>query len=183
MKAFCIGLQRTGTTSYSLAATSLGVADWHFPMDYADAMLAGETPLGVWDARRWDGMSCFHELPAEWRALDLLYPDAVWVLTTRGVDRWLRSIRLHMEQPWPERTLRIFTARWQSLFGVPFDPAAFDPGLFRHCFLQHDADARDYFGDRLHVVDLDGGQDKMRAVERALAGFHKPYPHARRRAS
>lgn len=178
MKTFCIGLFKTGTTSYSKAMGLLGKRDLHFPPRYIAAFNEVGRPF-QWDRVKWDSISNMHEV--EYRELMRLYPGARFVLTTRNVDKWLPSIRAHMDRPWSSELHVLFDARFQKVFGVPCRLDAFDDALFRKVFREHDEKVRDDCPNLL-VLDLDGGTDLMESLSKHVGGGVK-YPHANRRRS
>ncbi len=97
MKYFCIGHFKTGTLSYSRAMKMFGLVDLHFPPKYVVQL--NQEGVKPWTLRDWDSMSNMHEV--EYQDCDALYPDSKFILTTRGIDRWLNSIRHHMEINFP----------------------------------------------------------------------------------
>lgn len=181
-RAYCVGLYKTGTSSYSEAMRRLGRRDWHCPVDYLLELHAGRTTPGVWNGSRlWDGMSNANESRAEFARIDAEQPGSLFVLTTRAVDGWIRSIRAHMDppRPWDARLQQAFDLRWELLFGVPCRPGAFEEGRFRRAFKDHNDEVLDYFGLRVLVLHLEQTPDKMGDLARAVDALPKPYPHER----
>jgi hypothetical protein len=173
-KVFCIGHFKTGTTSYSSAAALHGLVDLHFDREYvAELNEAGHAV--AWKGRPWDSMSNVNEV--EYEELDELYPGSKFVLTTRDVSSWLRSIKKHMEQQWSPPIQRLFNARFQKIFGCDCVPGAFDATTFWEVFEEHDHKVREYFGssDRLLVLDLDSDEDLMSKLSGFL-GRRPQYP-------
>ncbi len=172
MKYFGIGHFKTGTASYSRAMHRLGLVDLHFPPKYVEQLIAdGVQPFTL---REWDSMSNVHEV--EYVECEALYPDAKFILTTRDVDPWLKSIRRHMENPWPDHIKRLFDARFLRVYGVPCEVGALDEALFRRVFTRHTEQVLDHFGDRVLVLDLDGGGDLMLKLA-AFVGNDVAWPH------
>jgi hypothetical protein len=100
-KVFVIGLPKTGTTSVHHALQRVGYKSEHFPyrlVNYA----GGELVLNDSDLLNHDAVS---DLPvvAGLETLLELYPDALYVYTTREKERWLDSCRRH---PWPLEVIR-----------------------------------------------------------------------------
>lgn len=178
MKRFCIGLFKTGTTSYSRAMHRLGLIDLHFPPKYLEQL--HQQGVRPWTVREWDSMSNVHEL--EYPECDHLYPDSQFILTTRDVEGWLKSIEHHMRAPWSPHLQAAFDLRFQHVFGVPCRGNAFDAARFRRVFRQHDQAVRDYFAesDRLLVLDLDSGEDLMQKLS-DFVGTLPAYPHVNKR--
>lgn len=175
-KIFCIGHFKTGTTSYSLAARMLGFADLHFPLKYAEQLMAGGTVR--WDDRPWDSMSNMNE--AEYPQCDEAYPDSKFVLTTRRVNPWLKSIQKHLAMNWPPRLKKILDWRSELVFGVPCELDAYDETHFRKMFLRSEEAVLDYFHGpgktrgRLLVLELESST-KMEDLSFFL-GKNVPYP-------
>jgi hypothetical protein len=178
MKHFCIGMFKTGTSSYSKAMTMLGLTDLHFPPKYVAQLNA--VGVAPWDARPWDSMSNVHEV--EYQELEALYPGSKFILTTRKVDGWLKSVQRHMRGPWEPSLQAAFDVRFQKIFGIPCTGAAFDPWKLRRAFRDHDAAVREHFGSRLLVLDLDGGGDMLRQLS-AFVGRAPAYPHVNKRTA
>jgi hypothetical protein len=173
-KIFAIGHFKTGTTSYSLAVRMMGLVDIHFPLKYVEHLM--ETGDVRWDSRYWDSMSNVNEI--EYPQCDIVYPDSKFVLTTRSVDSWLKSIKKHMSMQWPPRLKRLLDWRSEVLFGCPCEINAFDEGHFRHMFLAHEEKVRDYFYGRkqqqLLILRLESNT-KMEELA-AFLGRRVPYP-------
>lgn len=98
-QVFCIGLPRTGTTSMGWALSKLGYT------------VAG--PFGMDDVG-WDHESVLERAefkletcnavqdtpwPVLYEWLDMCYPDAKFILTYRGVDDWIRSMKDRFREP------------------------------------------------------------------------------------
>ncbi len=178
MKYFCIGHFKTGTLSYSRAMKMFGLVDLHFPPKYVVQL--NQEGVKPWTLRDWDSMSNMHEV--EYQDCDALYPDSKFILTTRGIDRWLNSIRHHMEINFPNDIQTQFNLRFQKIYGVPCERQAFDELSFRKVFIQHKEAVRDYFSstDRLVVLDLDSDEDLLKKLS-DFVGKPITYPHANKR--
>lgn len=140
-KVFCIGFQKTGTTSLNAALTALGyrVASWW----------GNELPIGelrrVYVER---GFAMLHThdavedmpWPLMFRELDAAYPGARFILTWRESDRWIRSICEH------------FGDHPGSLQRLTYgDDAPAPVGHEAHyiaIYERHNAEVREYFRDR-----------------------------------
>lgn len=176
-KTFCIGLFKTGTTSYSRAMSLLGLRDLHFPQRYVAALAETRSPF-LWSRVPFDSMSNVHE--TEWPELPALYPDCRFVLTTRDIEQWLPSVQQHMSHAWPDALRAVFDDRFDRVFGVPCRADAFDEALFRRKFSGHDEHVRDAC-PRLLVLNLDSsGDDKLQALSVHVAQPVQ-YPHANKR--
>ncbi len=84
-KVFCIGLGRTGTSSLTQGLINLGYNTWHCPYLYESANIRNYV-------NKFDALT---ELPlcSEYDFKDLynMYPDALYILTTRDEEKWLNS--------------------------------------------------------------------------------------------
>lgn len=80
---FGIGLARTGTRSLTEALKILGYQIMHNPLHFDDI---GE-----------DGAVEGYAL-CNWRMLQIVYPDAKFIVTTRHLDTWLESSKRAMKQ-------------------------------------------------------------------------------------
>ena len=88
MKIFCIGMPKTGTTSCEKALINLGYKVSKGKTEWLDHLWMGERlPEGGWD--------CLSNV-AEWhfKLLHKLYPKAKFILTTRPLDDWLKSVEI-----------------------------------------------------------------------------------------
>ena len=84
-KIFGIGLHRTGTSSLNEALNILGYRSIHTPLDiYPDI-----------DTRIIDKYDAFTDnpIPLLYKQLDRLYPGAKFILTTRDLDSWIKSVK------------------------------------------------------------------------------------------
>ncbi len=90
MKVFCIGFNKTGTSSLHALFEAMGLRSFHGayadvvrPPDFADPMYT-----------RYD---CFSDGERhDFRALDRSFPDARFILLTRGLEDWLVSRLKHV---------------------------------------------------------------------------------------
>lgn len=169
-KIFCIGFQKTGTSSLGVALTQLGYRV-KGPVKTRDPRIASrlleETlPLvGKYDAFQ------DNPWPILYRTLDERYPGSRFILTVRDVDSWLNSVLGHFgEKNTPMRAL---------IYGVGC-PAG-NEDIYRQRFLRHEQEVREYFRDRpddLLIFDL-----KQPAPWQALCAFlgepvpDTPFPH------
>jgi len=175
-KIFCIGHFKTGTTSYSLAARMLGFADFHFPLKYMEHIMDGGATR--WDKRPWDSMSNMNEV--EYSQCDEAYPGSKFIVTTRSVDGWLKSIQGHLSMNWPPRLKKLLDWRSEKVFGVPCDIEAYDEAHFRKIYLQWHEEVKDYFYSspdryRSFLMLPVESRTKMEDLSRFL-GKDVPYP-------
>ena len=144
-KVFCIGLPRTGTTSIHLAFQYLGLKSIHYPKE-----LWGDIHHPIMASH-----SAFSDtpLPLLYQGIDKAYPKSLFVLTTRELNKWLKSCQwmyAHKYHAWgfythPARTFNL------ELFGTTdFDEKAFSQKYHKY----HD-EVLSYFGDRHDLLLLD----------------------------
>lgn len=149
-KVFCVGMQRTGTTSLGAAMELLGyrvcgaVGGWLPEIARRAPALASEL------VPRYDAFQD-NPWPLLFRELDGGWPDARFVLTIRDSERWCRSMR------------RYFTGRQapieEWIYGPGGVPAMTDAGLGA-VFARHNTAVRAHFArraDKLLVLNLDAG--------------------------
>jgi hypothetical protein len=141
-KIFGIGLSKTGTTSLSRALTMLGVDNGHYtnPLtqqllsDIDFFMLGGATDTPV---------------TAGFEKLYFLYPNAKFILTTRPIEGWARSMKANYGPP---KFARIAV----NAKGLPYGllGEAIQVGLYLHrdqfegAFHDHEQRVRRFFADK-----------------------------------
>jgi len=173
-KIFCIGRNKTGTTSLGAALQSLGFR--------LGSQERGERLLDDWAARRFDRIvslartaEAFQDvpfsLPFTYQALDVAFPGAKFILTVRSSpEEWLRSfIRFHSQRmgtqgPPTAADLKAYAYRypgyvWKShrlVFRID-ERSLYDPAIYKAHYERHNAAVIDYFAHRpgyLLVVNL-----------------------------
>lgn len=161
-KVFCIGFQKTGTTSLHAALTSLGYRtaavvgrDWS-----ADRLAADGARLCIETMRGFDAAEDM-PWPVFFRELDDAFPGSKFILTVRDKDRWFRSIEKH------------FGANTHEMQAFVYGRDAAAPAGNRARYIdvcaRHESDVRAHFVDRpndLLVMDLERGDGW-----RELCGF------------
>jgi hypothetical protein len=146
-KVFCIGFQKTGTTSLGKALDILGhrvCGYWQFKD------LASYEGADLWDVVRSRAFSLTDEYdafkdtpwPLFYKELDELYPDSKFILVTRNSESWIRSA-VNDFSHWPNSIHRY-------IYGVPYPEGNEDRWIER--YEQHNAEVIDYFGDRTDFV-------------------------------
>lgn len=200
-KVFCIGRNKTGTTSLAAWLEASG-----FRMG---RQAAGELLLDDWAARRFDPIVEFcrsadafqdipFSLPFTFQALDRAYPDARFILTVReSAEVWADSlIRFHSQLAGAGRTptrtdLKAFGYRrpgwiWDVIrltYGAdvehPYDRAR----LMAH-YTRHNESIMDYFSTRpgrllrLDLAEPQSGAQLARFLD--LDAPARPVPHLNR---
>lgn len=168
-KVFCIGFQRTGTTTVLEALRVLGYFGVHFA-----PWLLPAVESGIFDWSQIDPYDAMADnpFPLMYRELDEHYPDSRFVLTVRDTDAWLRSERYLVEELAPH-------SKWtQHIYGTEH----FEPERFRDRYERHNQEVLDYFAQRpddLLVIDVTTGEPWA-----ALCAFldepvpEEPFPRA-----
>lgn len=87
-KVFCIGFNKTGTTSLHLLFESLGLRSYH-----------GLRWHDVTNAEIYSQFDCFSDgFPLSWRSLVLDYPEARFILNVRDCYSWVLSRLRHIDR-------------------------------------------------------------------------------------
>lgn len=177
-KIFCIGLQRTGTTSLYQAASLLGLRAAPSSVALLDNVSA---PL----IEQYDFFSD-NPIPLLYPALDLAYPNSKFILTTRSVDDWLQSVEwlFTVDKPTLSPELQqVGDDIHRRLYGTD----TFDAERFRAFWATYHAEVDAYFANRsadLLRLDLTQGDGWAQ-----LCPFLNvliptdPFPHSNRRRS
>lgn len=101
-RTFCVGLNKTGTTSFHEAMELLGFKSLHWggpPVRQAveAALVEGRPALADLDPA-FDAFSDVEPLYRHFDVVDRQYPGSRFVLTLRPVDDWVASRRRHVER-------------------------------------------------------------------------------------
>jgi hypothetical protein len=149
-KVFCIGFQKTGTSSMGRALTALG-------FQVRNAVALGEPVINDENIRE----IAFAEVPKfnafqdnPWpilyRELDEMCPDSRFILTIRNEETWLRSVLRHFgEEAHPMQ---------QWVYGVGYPKG--NEQIFLDRYRKHNAEVLEYFADRpddLLVINIEDG--------------------------
>lgn len=130
-RIFGISCPRTGTSSLAYAIRKLGWMTGHYFSeqafrDIAMFEFANDFPITF-----------------RYKELDERFPGSKFIYSDRPVDDWLRSYELHLQ-----RTGHTTIGNWQEYNKIMFGGTDFDEDRFREAFLNHRAEAFDYFKDR-----------------------------------
>ena len=155
MKVFGIGLSRTGTTSLHIALILLGVPAVHYPSQSGSQWLNGDFSSS--STNTFDG---FTDIPTSvfYRELHATNPDAKFVYTCRGRERWLDSCERHFSARPAKNMSNYGRSARLATYGV----LDFNRQRFLNVFDQHEQQVREYFSDypdQLLIVDLDKGPE------------------------
>ncbi|MFZ5616426.1 MAG: sulfotransferase family protein [Pseudomonadota bacterium] len=152
-KVFCIGFQKTGTTSLHAALTRLGYRtvavvgrDWT-----AERLAKDGAALCIATARDHDAAEDM-PWPVFFRELDAAYPGSKFILTVRSEDRWFASIEKHFGDRANE--MQAF------IYGGDAAAPAGNRARYLDVYAKHERDVRAHFADRpndLLVMNLEAG--------------------------
>lgn len=181
-RVFCIGLNRTGTTTFGRVTSALGLKTWGWNSTSADYTLRWhEGKLTDEMVTTISDHEAFEDLPwpMMFRELDELCPDALFVLTERrDPETWLSSMQAHIaeRQPWVGDFL---------VYGS-YDPVL-DAPKFVERYISHGEMVRSYFSDRPTKLvtccwELGDGWDKIIDFLGSEIRPTTPFPHANKRA-
>jgi hypothetical protein len=149
-KVFCIGFQKTGTTSLYVALKQIGCRVSGTVADrWTAARLASEgAQLCIEIARRYDAAEDM-PWPVFFRELDAAFPSAKFILTVRDKDAWYQSVDRHFGQA--------DTEMHRFVYGGDSGRARDSRERWIGVYSAHNAAVVDYFRDRpnnLLVMDL-----------------------------
>lgn len=166
MKAFGIGLSKTGTNSLNKALSNLGFRARHYP-----------PPSGVLgEAERWDALTDTPVVPY-YKELERRYPAARFVLTVREMESWLASCKRHWGRYPATRQRGVAIRNRINIFGI----ANFDEEIFRRVYQVHYDDVMWYFENKqekllvMNIVDGDGYDKLCPFLDKPV--LDKPFPH------
>lgn len=181
-KVFCIGFQKTGTSSLSKALQGLG-----FSVGDAVGVLNQTVDWQVADPRPEimekvlrvvEGVDAIQDSPCAFlfRELDATYPNAKFILTMRETEAWLASYRgFFPDQNNPLRRWMYGVARFSG-----------NEARYRKVYEAQNAEIIAYFAGRaddLLVMDLSKGDGWLKLVTFLGDGALKPFPHANKAKS
>lgn len=146
-RCWCIGLGRTGTTSFCRALRVLG---------YQHVVNNPEfDQLRQLDGGADNGVAIFYKY------LDYKFPGSKFVVTVRELESWLQSMEyIFAEKPVRSRADDVSIMRRMTIF----ETVAFDRVKFINAYQRHYADVRRYFAHRnsdlleMRIVDGEGWQ-------------------------
>ncbi len=161
-KVFCIGFQKTGTTSLFAALTTLGyrtAAVVGRDLD-ADALAERGAQLCIETAARFDAAQDM-PWPIFFRELDRAYPGSKFILTVREPQSWFASIEKHFGDRPDEMQAFIYGRDAAAPVGAR--------ARYLEVHARHERDVRAHFAarpDDLLIMDLEAGDGWP-----ALCGF------------
>jgi glycosyltransferase involved in cell wall biosynthesis len=148
-RVFCIGLNKTGTSSFHAAMEILGLKSLHWggpainqavraALDEGRPLLSGLDPA-------FEAFSDIGLLTTHFDLLDEQYPGSRFVLTLRPLEEWIDSRRRHVER----NILRRDAGEYEGRFLVV------DEDLWREQWERQVLRARRYFDDRSDFLEVD----------------------------
>lgn len=174
-KVFCIGFQKTGTTSLEVALQSMGyTVKSCFGRELTlERLRQTFVQAGLEIAREYDAVEDM-PWPLMFRELDEAFPGARFILTLRDTDRWLTSICKHFGNN-PH-------VMQQLTYGEDAAAPLGNEERYRQVYEAHNKAVLDYFAERpqdLLVLRLEDGDgwDKLApflGLENAPSG---PFVH------
>lgn len=153
-RVFCIGLNKTGTSSFHAAMEILGLrslhgggSDWGGDkVDQAVRDAAGKgRPLLSGIDPVFDAFSDIRALARRFDLLDDQYSGSWFILTVRPVDDWIDSRRRHVER----NIARWKAGKYHGTFLVV------DEARWRREWHRHVSRAREYFARRPGFLEVD----------------------------
>jgi hypothetical protein len=152
-KVFCIGFQKTGTTSLFASLNMLGYRtaavvgrDWT-----AERLAAEGAALCIETAKNVDAAQDM-PWPLFFRELDAAYPGSKFILTVRDAESWFASIEKHFGANPGE--MQAFT------YGRDAAAPAGNRARYLEVYARHEREVRSYFAERpndLLIMDLGSG--------------------------
>lgn len=148
-RVFCIGLNKTATTSFHEAMTLLGYRSLHWggpPIrKLVEAALEQGRPLLEDLDPAIDAFSDIEALSLNFDVLDRQYPGSRFVLTVRPLDDWLDSRRRHVETNQRRKALGEYDGTFLDV----------DEAGWRALWTNHVDRARRHFRDRSDFAEVD----------------------------
>ena len=150
MKIYCLGLSRTGTTTFSDFLRRYGFNIIHYPSSIQLQMGMG------------DGASDIPVVPV-YKQLDKSFPNSKFVHLVR--DNWVDAV----EPYFLRKKGRVGQASSQlNLRAQVFGSVDFDRKLYADAYKRHDEDVREYFKDRpndLLIMNIVGDESPKRLLD------------------
>jgi len=151
-KVFCVGLHKTGTTSFLKALTDEGykVATYfgvNNPHIQEDALIQGLKLSEKYDAFQDDPWYMLYE------RLDEKYPGSKFVLTTRDSEKWFKSCVKYFGSE--------SNAVREWFYGTGYDSPLGNKKRWIQRKEQHESDVREYFSNRSNdflEIDITKGE-------------------------
>lgn len=154
-KVFCIGANKTGTTSLTTALNTIGfkTSHWEHHNSICDDIKNNNFKLTVLNT--YDGVSD-NPIPAIYKQLDKEFPESKFILTIRNEENWIKSIEGQLSR----RRIRNSCEEDKLVYEefLFYGIWNYDRTTFLHRYREHNKDVLEYFKSRPHdllVMDLD----------------------------
>jgi len=164
-KIWGVGLFRTGTSSLTRALRELGYDIVHPPRpallpemleEIKDTNGANDSPIAY-----------------QYKELDKIFPDSKWILTTRHLDTWLKSVEYFLSVIYD-------SGEDDEIRTLLYGSRKFDKEKYTKAWIKHHAEVEEYFKDReLLVMNMDEGGFNWENLCNFLGKEipNTPYPH------
>jgi hypothetical protein len=180
LKVFCIGLNKTATTSLHEALETLGIRGLHWggpaTRGQIERAMAEGRPL-VDDFAGYDAFSDIQVLSDNFELLDRQYPGSKFILTTRDLESWLESRQRHVLRNVARKQLGQYDGDFLTM----------DDAAWAKQYHEHHARVHAYFADRpgdLLVMDIEAGDGyEVLCPFLGLPIPDEPFPWSHRRAT
>ncbi|MBB4315786.1 sulfotransferase family protein [Roseospira marina] len=149
-KVFCLGFQKTGTTTLGIALEKLGYrVDGPFGFFYDDPekLRADMHDIARRRLRRFDAVQDM-PWPLMYRELDAWHPGSKFILTVRSPESWIKSIMYFGTFQHPIQ---------QVTYGTDYGTPVGNEEHYKAVYSAHNEEILDYFKDRksdLLVIDI-----------------------------
>lgn len=146
-KVFCIGLNKTGTTTLHQAFEMLGVRSLHWGGPTSGKKVGRALREGRPLVEDFPGIEAFSDiagLSKRYAILDEQYPEARFILTTRPMEGWIESRRAHVLRNRERAARGEYTGTFLEI----------EPDAWRAEFEAHHAGVAEYFGDREDLLTM-----------------------------
>lgn len=178
-RVFCVGLNKTGTSSFHQAMGLLGFESLHWGGPSIRRLVeasqrAGDPLLSRLDPV-YDAFSDIEALSKNFDVLDREYPGSKFVLTVRDVDAWTASRRRHVEANRRRQAEGTYHGNFLDI----------DEPAWRQEWHEHVSRVRAYFDGREDFAEIDVSVSSDWAPLCALLGVDPPddpFPWANRAA-
>jgi hypothetical protein len=174
-KIFCIGFQKTGTTSLGMAFAKLGYKVGDVNHELLPDLQKGEFEKIRSIVEQFDVLED-NPWPVLYQQLDDYFPGSKFILSVRDEKNWIKSVVNHFNGTPSEMN--------RFIYEVPF-PAG-NEAIFLDRYRKHNEEVMDYFKNRkddLLVIDLekdDAWSKLCPFLQIAVPAF--PFPHANKGA-
>src|SRR5882724_3373459 len=182
-KVFCIGLNKTGSTSLHIALTHLGLKSLHanaveHNKQTRRALCEGKPLLHYLDSiNYYDAYLDLVDVTWHFDMLDAQYPDSKFILTQRDLSSWISSRTKHIQRNILRRQRGRYNGHWLTV----------DVDSWTKEWYLHDQKVREYFVSKRHqllILNICAG-DGYKALCPFLnkQPFNETFPWANRKQS